>query len=164
LLFLLLPGTFLGVWNLIAISYHRGAHSVSPAWIQAHVQAQMFGWIGTFIIGIGFYSLSKMGALMPFVMSRGWQSWALWTAGATLHWLGGVCEFHWRLPLPLSGFLMLGGFLLFFSTVRRHQPIRGSSRNSQAANVDAPGSALHARFLGLSAVECCGNCLRGRIR
>jgi uncharacterized protein involved in response to NO len=124
LAFLLLPGTFLGVWNLIAISNRRAAHSLSPAWIQAHGQAQMFGWIGTFIIGIGFYSLSKMGALMPFVMSRGWQSWALWTAGATLHWLAGVYEFHWRLLLPLSGFLMLGGFLLFFSTVRRHRPMR----------------------------------------
>ena len=54
--FLLLPGTFLGVWNLIAISNHRAVHSLSPAWIQAHGQAQMFGWIGTFIIGIGFLS------------------------------------------------------------------------------------------------------------
>ena len=58
--FMLLPGTFLGVWNLLAISSHRAANSVSPAWIQAHGHAQIFGWIGTFILGIGFYSIPKL--------------------------------------------------------------------------------------------------------
>jgi len=33
LVFMLLPRTFLGVWNLLAISSHRAADSVSPAWI-----------------------------------------------------------------------------------------------------------------------------------
>ena len=55
LLFMLLPGTFLGVWNLLAISSHHATDSVSAAWIQAHGHAQIFGWIGTFILGIGFY-------------------------------------------------------------------------------------------------------------
>jgi len=50
LFFMLLPGTFLGVWNLLAISSHRAADSVSAAWIQAHGHAQIFGWIGTFIL------------------------------------------------------------------------------------------------------------------
>src|ERR1035437_7408097 len=40
LLFMLLPGTFLGVWNLISISGRRAADSISPAWIQAHGHAQ----------------------------------------------------------------------------------------------------------------------------
>ena len=39
LLFMLLPGTFLGVWNLISISGRRAADSISPAWIQAHGHA-----------------------------------------------------------------------------------------------------------------------------
>ncbi len=60
LVFMLLPGTFLGVWNLMAISSRRSADSVSPAWIQAHGHAQIFGWIGTFILGIGFYSIPKI--------------------------------------------------------------------------------------------------------
>ena len=54
LLFMLLPGTFLGVWNLISISNRHGLASLSPSWIQAHGHAQIFGWIGTFIIGIGY--------------------------------------------------------------------------------------------------------------
>lgn len=120
LVFLLLPGTFLGVWNLLQISADRAAHAPSTAWIQAHGQAQMFGWIGTFIVGIGFYSLSKMGRLQSFAIKRGWQSWVLWTLGISLHWLTGVYGWQWRIMLPLSAALQIAGFLLFFRTVRRH--------------------------------------------
>jgi hypothetical protein len=121
LVFLVLPGTFLGVWNLIAISDQQAAHSLSPSWIQAHGQAQIFGWIGAFVIGIGFYSLSKMGKLMPFAISRGWQSWVLWTAGVSAYWVTGVYGWQWRVMLPLSVALELAGFLIFFLTVRQHK-------------------------------------------
>src|SRR5436305_3732660 len=79
LLFLLLPGTFLGVWNLVSISGRHTLAGLSPSWLQAHGHAQVFGWIGTFIIGIGYYSLSKMGRVVPFAASRGWICWVLWT-------------------------------------------------------------------------------------
>jgi hypothetical protein len=69
LLFLLLPGTFLGVWNLVSISGRHSLAGLSPSWLQAHGHAQIFGWIGTFIIGIGYYSLAKMGRLRPFAVS-----------------------------------------------------------------------------------------------
>ncbi|HXR74849.1 MAG TPA: hypothetical protein VN737_02670 [Bryobacteraceae bacterium] len=121
LLFLVLPGTFLGVWNLIAISDRHAAHSLVASWIQAHGQAQIFGWIGAFVIGIGFYSLSKMGRLMPFAISRGWQSWGLWTAGVSVRWATGVYGWQWRIMLPFSVALELAGFLIFFLTVRQHK-------------------------------------------
>ena len=69
LAFMLLPGTFLGVWNLIAISSRQSTRTVSPAWIQAHGHAQIFGWIGTFILGIGFYSIPKLRRLNSFALS-----------------------------------------------------------------------------------------------
>src|SRR5450756_1006514 len=121
LLFLLLPGTFLGVWNLVSISGRHSLAGLSPAWLQAHGHAQIFGWIGTFIIGIGYYSLSKMVRLMPFTASRGWASWALWTGGVTLHWVANVSEWNWRVLLPTSAALQLMGFLIFFATVSRHR-------------------------------------------
>jgi len=43
LAFMLLPGTFLGVWNLTSISNRHAADSISAAWIQAHGHAQVFG-------------------------------------------------------------------------------------------------------------------------
>ncbi len=121
LLFMLLPGTFLGVWNLISISSQHGLSSLSASWIQAHGHAQIFGWIGTFIIGIGYYSLSKMGTIAPFAVSRGWLSWCLWTCGVTLRWVANVSLWHWRILLPLSAGAELAAFLIFFFTVSRHR-------------------------------------------
>src|SRR5207253_11206644 len=75
LIFMLLPGTFLGVWNLIKISSREAVNSVSPAWIQAHGHAQLFGWVGTFVLGIGFYSIPKLRKLKPFALWEGWVCW-----------------------------------------------------------------------------------------
>ena len=52
LFFMMLPGTILGVWNLVGISSQQELAAVSTAWIQAHGHAQFFGWVGTFIFGI----------------------------------------------------------------------------------------------------------------
>ena len=121
LLFLVLPGTFLGVWNLVPISGRQSLAALSQAWLQAHGHAQIFGWIGTFIIGIGYYSLSKMGGLMPVAVSRGWTSWALWTGGVSLRWAANITEFHWRVLLPVSAALQLIAFVIFFATVSHHK-------------------------------------------
>ena len=128
LVFLLLPGTFLGVWNLVSISSQHSLTHLSPAWLQAHGHAQIFGWLGTFIIGIGFYSLSKMGGLMPFAVSRAWTSWALWTAGVALRWIADVTERDWRFLLPLSATLQLAAFAIFFWIVSRHKPSASSAK------------------------------------
>ena len=127
LFFMLLPGTFLGVWNLIGISRREALTALSPAWLEAHGQAQIFGWVGSFILGIGFYSLTKMQSTRTFPVGKGWASWSLWTAGVTLRWLGGVTGWEWRWTLPASGMLELAGFLLFFLTVRKHRPASGQS-------------------------------------
>lgn len=121
LTFMLLPGTFLGVWNLISITGERTAALIDPAWIQAHGHAQLFGWIGSFIIGIGFYSLSKMGRLPEFAITRSWTSWALWTSGVTLRWATNLWLWEWRWLLPVSAALELAAFLLFFVTVSGHR-------------------------------------------
>jgi len=121
LFFMLLPGTFLGVWNLISISGRHGA-VVSPAWIQAHGHAQIFGWIGTFILGIGFYSIPKMTGGKVQSAWRAWAAWMLWSSGALLRWSSGVYQWHWRAVLPLSAVLELGAFLIFLRSVSRHRP------------------------------------------
>lgn len=122
LAFMLLPGTFLGVWNLLAISSHHSANTVSAGWIQAHGHAQIFGWIGTFILGIGFYSIPKLRRLNSFALSTVYVAWALWTAGVSTHWLCTVYEWHWRTLLPLSAAFELAAFALFFRTVSGHRP------------------------------------------
>lgn len=121
LFFMLLPGTFLGVWNLISISGRHGT-AVSAAWIQAHGHAQIFGWIGTFILGIGFYSIPKMVGVKLQSSSPGWAAWLLWISGAFLRWSTGVFQWQWRTLLPLSAVLELCAFLIFFRSVSGHRP------------------------------------------
>jgi uncharacterized protein involved in response to NO len=122
LAFMLLPGTFLGVWNLFAISSRRAPGSVSSAWVQAHGHAQIFGWIGTFILGIGFYSIPKLRRTKGFALPAAWTSWALWTAGVSLRWVAGMYQWHWRTLLPVSAVFELAAFLIFFRCVSGHRP------------------------------------------
>ncbi len=119
LAFMLLPGTFLGVWNLISITNHHAAQSISPSWIQAHGHAQIFGWIGTFILGIGFYSIPTVRR--TFALFAGWLCFAMWTSGVLLRWFVNVYEWHWRALLPASAFLELAAFLIFFRAVSSHE-------------------------------------------
>ncbi|HWG58463.1 MAG TPA: NnrS family protein [Candidatus Acidoferrales bacterium] len=128
LIFMLLPGTFLGVWNLIKISTREAAQSISPAWIQAHGHAQLFGWVGTFILGIGFYSIPKLRKLKPFALWSAWLTWALWVIGVTLRWSSNIYPWHWRIALPLSATLELAAFLIFFQAVATHRPLPVSAK------------------------------------
>ncbi len=120
--FMLLPGTFLGVWNLLAISSHRAANSVSASWIQAHGHAQIFGWIGSFILGIGSYSIPKLRRADPFALWKAWVCWGLWTSGVILHWVTGVYGLGWRIALPSAAALELIAFAIFFQSVSGHRP------------------------------------------
>jgi len=122
LVFMLLPGTFLGVWNLLQISGRESVASISPAWLQAHGHAQVFGWIGSFIFGIGFYSIPKLrGATKP-AFGAAWACWVMWTAGVALRWATNVYAWQWRMLLPVSAVLELAAFLIFFRAVSQHRP------------------------------------------
>jgi uncharacterized protein involved in response to NO len=123
LAFMLLPGTFLGVWNLISISNHRAADTISAPWIQAHGHAQIFGWIGSFILGIGFHSLPMVRR--RFAIGTGWVCFALWTPGVLLRWATNVYLWHWRVLLPISAVMELSAFLLFFRAVSQHESAKG---------------------------------------
>ena len=122
LMFMLLPGTFLGVWNLLQISGSESAASVSPAWLQAHGHAQVFGWIGSFIFGIGFYSVPKLRNVTRPAFGMAWACWAMWTTGVAARWVANVYGWQWRLLLPLSAILELAAFLIFFRAVSQHRP------------------------------------------
>ena len=120
--FMLLPGTFLGVWNLIAITDRHAAGAISPAWIQAHGHAQIFGWIGSFILGIGFYSIPKLRrAAQPFALWTAWLCWVLWTAAVALRWGANVYLWHWRVLLPATAAAEVFAFLVFLRAVSGHK-------------------------------------------
>jgi uncharacterized protein involved in response to NO len=121
LIFLVFPGTFLGVWNLLQISGRESVASISPAWLQAHGHAQVFGWVGSFILGIGFYSIPKMRGGVKSSLAASWACWAMWTSGAALRWAANIYLWEWRIVLPSSACLELAAFLIFFRSVSQHK-------------------------------------------
>ena len=127
--FMLLPGTFLGVWNLISISAQHGLGTLSPAWIQAHGHAQIFGWIGSFILGLGFYSLPHIKiSTQGTRFVSGWVCWTMWTGGVLLRWFANSYLWHWRMLVPLSAALELAAFLIFFRAVSRHRRLPSAKK------------------------------------
>lgn len=105
LFYLVLPGTVIGAWNLIRISSHHAAEAVSPAWIQAHGHAQLFGWVGTFIIGISLYTFPKFRGSVIRSLRLGWAMLALWTLAIGLRWIAGVTQQHGDWLLPVSAWI-----------------------------------------------------------
>lgn len=162
LIFMLLPGTFLGVWNLLQISGRESAGSVSPAWLQAHGHAQVFGWIGSFILGIGFHSIPKRRGDRPPPVRAAWMCWAAWTIGVAMRWTANIYPWHWRVWLPVSAALELGAFAIFFTTVSRHRPEDAGQKKLEPW-IWAVIAASCGFFLALAAnlAACAGLAWRG---
>lgn len=132
LLFMLFPGTFLGVWNLLQISGRESVASVSAAWLQAHGHAQVFGWVGSFILGIGFYSIPKLRSGSRMFFRAAWACWAMWTAGVAIRWSANIYFWHWRALLPFSACLETGAFLIFLRAVFSHRGENAAERKLPA--------------------------------
>jgi hypothetical protein len=118
LFFMALPGTLLGFSNLMAISANHGAGRLPAAWMEGHGHAQVFGWIGSFILGIGFYSQPARGRSVVRIPMT---CFGLWTAGVALRWAANIYGWHWRVLLPVSAGFELIAVLLFLSASSHHK-------------------------------------------
>jgi len=134
LLFMLFPGTLLGVWNLLQISGRESVGLISPAWLQAHGHAQVFGWIGSFLLGIGSYSIPKLRGAATQAIRAAWVCWALWTIGVAVRWGATVYLWNWRVLLPVSGILELAAFLIFFGVISQHRPQNSGRPNAAGSS------------------------------
>ncbi len=128
LIFMLFPGTLLGVWNLLRISGREQGAYISPAWLQAHGHAQVFGWIGSFLLGIGLYSIPKLRNRATNIIRAAWACWVLWTVGVAARWAAAVYLWEWRWVVPAGGALELVAFLIFFTIVSGHRPKDSSKK------------------------------------
>jgi hypothetical protein len=118
LFFMALPGTLLGFSNLIAISAHHGLGTLPAAWMEGHGHAQMFGWIGSFILGIGFYS---QPAHRRSVVRLPLSCFILWESGVAMRWFANICGWHWRTLLPVSAGFELIAVILFLYAASHHK-------------------------------------------
>lgn len=116
--FMALPGTLLGFSNLMAISTHHGASQLPSAWMEGHGHAQVFGWIGSFILGIGFYSQPTRGKSVTRIPLA---CFGLWTTGVAMRWAANIYGWQWRVAVPLSATFELIAVLLFLSAASHHK-------------------------------------------
>ena len=117
LFFMALPGTLLGFSTLVAISEHHGLGFLQAAWMVGHGHAQMFGWIGSFILGIGFYSQPARKSVLRIPLT----CFVLWTSGVALRWAANIYGWRWRTLFVVSASAELLAILLFLSAARHHK-------------------------------------------
>jgi hypothetical protein len=128
--FMALPGTLLGFSNLMAISAHHGIGSLPAAWMEGHGHAQMFGWIGSFILGIGFYSQPARGRS---VLRIPITCFVLWIAGVAMRWYANIYGWHWRLLVPVSAAFEVIAVVLFVVAASHHKlPDRAEGKSGKA--------------------------------
>ena len=131
LFFMALPGTLLGLSNLLAISAHHGSGFLPAAWMQGHGHAQVFGWIGSFILGIGFYSQPARG---KSVLAIPVTCFMLWTSGVMMRWVANVYSWHWQALYVVSASFELLAVLLFLTAASRHKrPEQQQGQGKRAA-------------------------------
>ncbi len=118
LFFMALPGTLLGFSNLMAISAHHGLGALPAAWMEGHGHAQVFGWIGSFILGIGFYSQPAHGRSVVRLPS---SSFVLWESGVAMRWVANIYGWHWRTLYPVSAGFELVAVILFLYAASHHK-------------------------------------------
>jgi uncharacterized protein involved in response to NO len=129
LFFMVFPGTLMGVWNLFAISSGHSSSSVSASWVQAHGHAQLFGWVGAFILGIGFYTIPNLRRVASNTYWEGWLCLALWDTGVFLRWLTNIYQWNWQVFLPLSALLEFAAMSVFFiCLIRGHRDKRSFAK------------------------------------
>jgi uncharacterized protein involved in response to NO len=124
LFFLLFPGTRLSFSNLMAISAHHSLLRSPTAWLGGHGHAEMFGWIGTFILGIGYYSQPTRDRKSLNIQSI---CFGLWTTGVALRWVADISAWHWRVLFPASAGFELIAVLFFLKAASHHKISRAES-------------------------------------
>jgi len=161
LAFMIFPGTLVGVLTLLKISSAHASNAADPGWVQAHGHAQIFGWIGTFILGVGYYTIPRL-RLSRFSPVAAWTTYALWTAGVAMRWAAGSWPWQWRLLFPLAGILELTAAVVFVVSVYAPKP-RAESNDTWRTSVvmiTAAGIAMLVA-IALNAFESIVVAMRG---
>ena len=167
LFFMAFPGTLLGFSNLMAISAHHGMLHLPAAWMEGHGHAQMFGWIGSFILGIGYYSQPARDR-----KSLNMQSicFGLWTTGVALRWLANIYAWQWRVLFPVSAGFELIAVLLFLKAASHHKMPHADSAKTAKVGMEPWMISVMIGTVGLTAgvlfnfVECVKLALNGTLQ
>jgi len=150
--FMLLPGTFVGVLNLLKISSAHTSGAADAGWIQAHGHAQIFGWLGTFILGIGYYAIPRL-RLSRFSFPAAWTTYVLWVAGVLLRWAVGTWQFRWQILFPLAGVLELVAVAIFAASVFLSRPRKQDNAWRESVVLITAAGSMMVVAVAVNAIE-----------
>lgn len=105
---LLTFGASWGAWLLWRIGFLGNFTGVSVHEINAHGHAQIFGWVGLFIMGIGYQVFGRIWQTEVSAPRLAMVTFTAMTAGIVLHTIGQGISGHWSGAAPLA---MVGGVL-----------------------------------------------------
>ncbi|MFN8657437.1 MAG: NnrS family protein [Candidatus Obscuribacterales bacterium] len=141
--FMLVPGTLIGVFNLLTISGQHSSAAAAAGWIDAHGHAQLFGWVSTFVLGIGYYNLPNLRKTADDRFVLGWVILILWAAGVGLHWMSAIWQWQPRLMMPLSAVLeVIAAGLFLFASFRGHEKQKAANRKIDIATMSVIGGTF----------------------
>jgi len=109
----------------------------------------VFGWLGSFILGIGFYSQpvrARSVVRIPLTC------FVLWISGVAVRWAANIYGWEWRVALPLSAAAELIAVLLFLSAASRHKLPEGKSGERGKSRMEAWMVSVLLGTAGLTAV------------
>ncbi|MFN8657377.1 MAG: NnrS family protein [Candidatus Obscuribacterales bacterium] len=141
--FMLVPGTLIGVWNLLSISGQHSSAATAAGWIDAHGHAQLFGWVSTFVLGIGYYNLPNLRKTADHRFVLGWAILILWASGVGLHWMSAIWQWQPHLIMPLSAVLEVVAVALFlFASFQGHERQKAANRKIDVATMSIIGGSF----------------------
>lgn len=114
--------------------------------VQAHGHAQLFGWVGLFVLGMGLYFLPRLRGVRLQSAGRIPYAFALFISGLGLRAiaqpalgfnpLGEVAILFWQIVWGISALLELAGIVVIDSM------LRATLRVAKPLTVDAPAYAV----------------------
>lgn len=95
-------GTAWGAYILVKISQHQSFSAPDYAGTQAHGHAQIYGWVGMFIMGVAYFSVPKFMQSRMRTLAPAWAAFAFMLAGVLLR----------AIAQPLASRPAFGGLVL----------------------------------------------------
>jgi hypothetical protein len=108
-------GTAWGAWILLQISFGQSFAASNYAGTQAHGHAQIFGWVGLFIMGVAYFSAPKFMQTRLSSLEPAWMAFGLMVTGILLRALAQPFATRplFASLLPVSAAAELGAIAIF---------------------------------------------------
>lgn len=136
-------GATWGAWLLWRIGFLGNFTGISVHEINAHGHAQIFGWVGLFIMGIGYQVFARFWQTKLAAPRLAVAAFGIMTVGIIFHTVGQAITGQWSGSAPLA---MVGGFLELAAILTFSAQILATFRASRKPFTPSIGFIFMALF------------------